>query len=92
VPSAEAVSEVVFAVSGKSVPCTEADTILAISRTAGLNIPSGCNFGICGTCKTRKLSGEVHMVHNGGISEADIEAGYILACCSHPMGRVEVEA
>jgi ferredoxin len=78
--------------SGRSVPCTEADTILAVSRTAGLNIPSGCNFGVCGTCKTRKLSGEVHMVHNGGISEDDIAAGYILACCSLPMGRVEIEA
>ena len=32
------------------------------------------------------------MVHNGGISEDDIAAGYILACCSHPMGRVEIEA
>jgi len=92
VPNAEAASEVVFALSGRSVPCTEVDTVLAVSRLAGLNIPSGCNFGVCGTCKTRKLSGEVHMVHNGGISDADIEAGYILACCSRPMGRVEIEA
>ena len=92
VPSAETASEVVFVRSGQAVVCTETDTILTVSRTAGLNIPSGCNFGVCGTCKTRKLSGEVHMVHNGGISEADIEAGYILACCSHPMGRVEIEA
>ncbi|PJN96305.1 hybrid-cluster NAD(P)-dependent oxidoreductase, partial [Amaricoccus sp. HAR-UPW-R2A-40] len=71
-PSAEAASEVVFSLSGKSIPCTEADTILAVSRMAGLNIPSGCTFGVCGTCKTKKLSGEVHMVHNGGISEDDI--------------------
>ena len=91
-PSAEAASEVVFARSGQAVACAETDTILAVSRTAGLNIPSGCNFGVCGTCKTRKLSGEVHMVHNGGISDADIEAGYILACCAHPMGRVEIDA
>jgi ferredoxin-NADP reductase len=92
VPSAEAASEVVFALSGKSIPCTEADTVLAVSRQAGLNIPSGCNFGVCGTCKTKKLSGEVHMVHNGGILEEEIAEGYILACCSHPMGRVEIEA
>ena len=92
VPNAETASEVVFTLSGRSVPCTEADTVLAVSRTAGLNIPSGCNFGVCGTCKTRKLSGEVHMVHNGGISEDDIAAGYILACCSRPLGRVEIDA
>lgn len=92
VPSADAASEVVFAISGKAVACSETDTVLAVSRLAGLNIPSGCNFGVCGTCKTKKLSGDVHMVHNGGISEADIEAGYILACCSLPLGRVEIEA
>ena len=32
------------------------------------------------------------MVHNGGISEDDVTEGYILACCSHPIGKVEVEA
>jgi ferredoxin len=91
-PSAQAASEVFFARSGAAVACSEADTILAVSRAAGLNIPSGCTFGVCGACKTRKISGEVHMVHNGGISEDDIAAGYILACCSHPMGRVEIDA
>ena len=81
----------VFALSGRSVACTEADTILAVSRQAGLNIPSGCTFRVCGTCRTKKPSGDVHMVHNGGISDADVEAGFILACCSHSMGRVEIE-
>ena len=31
------------------------------------------------------------MVHNGGITEEDIAAGYILACCSNPIGKVELE-
>jgi stachydrine N-demethylase, reductase component len=92
VPSENTASEVVFALSGQSVTCTETDTVLAVSRMAGLNIPSGCNFGVCGTCKVRKTAGDVHMVHNGGISETDVEAGFILACCSHPLGRVEIEA
>ena len=91
-PSPDAASEVIFKISGQAVPCTEADTVLAVSRMAGLNIPSGCSFGVCGTCKTKKLSGDVHMVHNGGISDDDIAEGYILACCSHPMGRVEIDA
>jgi hypothetical protein len=32
------------------------------------------------------------MVHNGGITEEDVDEGYILACCSKPLGRVTVEA
>jgi ferredoxin len=90
VPSDLAAAEVRFATSGKTVVGTQADTVLKMAKGAGLNIPSGCNFGLCGTCKIRKLSGEVHMLHNGGISEDDIAGGYILACCSHPLGPVEV--
>jgi stachydrine N-demethylase, reductase component len=90
VPNEAKAAELVFATSGVSTECREADTVLAAAKAAGLNIPSGCNFGVCGTCKVKKVSGEVHMVHNGGISEDDIEAGYILACCSRPIGRVEV--
>lgn len=90
-PQEKAGAEIVFAASGVSANCTETDTVLAVAKAAGLNIPSGCTFGLCGTCKVKKNAGEVHMVHNGGISEDDIEAGYILACCSHPIGRVEIE-
>src|SRR5262245_34911429 len=90
VPAETNTAELVFAESGVAATCTEVDTVLAAAKAAGLNIPSGCNFGVCGTCKIKKLSGEVHMVHNGGISEDDIDAGYILACCSRPIGRVEV--
>ncbi|WP_172298195.1 hybrid-cluster NAD(P)-dependent oxidoreductase [Pseudoruegeria sp. HB172150] len=86
-----ALAEVVFAASGVTAQVPETETILGAARANGLNIASGCTFGICGTCKTRKISGEVHMVHNGGISDDDIAEGYILACCSHPIGKVEVE-
>jgi len=87
----EAKASITFAASGVTATCTETDTVLAVAKGAGLNIPSGCNFGLCGTCKVKKVSGDVHMVHNGGISDEDIEAGYILACCSNPLGKVTVD-
>lgn len=91
VPEETAAAEILFAASGVTSACTETDTVLAVAKASGLNIPSGCTFGICGTCKVKKTAGDVHMVHNGGISEEDVEAGYILACCSNPIGRVEVD-
>ncbi len=91
VPDASIDAEIVFAQAQRTEACTQNDTVLAVTRASGLNIPSGCTFGVCGTCKIRKLDGEVHMVHNGGISEDDIAAGYILACCSYPVGRVTVD-
>ena len=91
IPQEKAKAEIAFVGSGITADCTETETILAVAKSSGLNIPSGCNFGVCGTCKIKTRSGQVHMVHNGGISEEDIEAGYVLACCSHAIGRVEVE-
>lgn len=86
-----AMAELHFITSDVTHKCPETDTVLAAAKAAGLNIPSGCTFGVCGTCKVKKTEGEVHMVHNGGISEEDIDAGYILACCSNPIGKVAVE-
>lgn len=90
-PDDAASAEVTFAVSGVTAKVAETDTVLAAARANGLNIPSGCTFGVCGTCKVKKTEGEVHMVHNGGISDDDIADGYILACCSNPIGKVTVD-
>jgi len=90
-PDESAAAQITFAGSHVTADCTETDTVLAVARGVGLNIPSGCTFGVCGTCKIRKTKGEVHMVHNGGISEDDIADGYILACFSKPVGQVEVD-
>ncbi|MEI4473512.1 hybrid-cluster NAD(P)-dependent oxidoreductase [Frigidibacter sp. MR17.24] len=91
VPSDDNMAEVEFVSSGKVATCRETDTVLQVAKGAGLNIPSGCTFGVCGTCKVKKTAGEVVMVHNGGISDEDVEDGYILACCSKPIGKVAVE-
>jgi len=91
VPDEAVSSRVVFANSSVTVECRESDSLLAVAKGAGLNIPSGCTIGLCGTCKVRKVAGTVHMVHNGGISEEEIEEGYVLACCSNPIGTVEID-
>ncbi len=90
-PSVQAAARVSFAVSNKHIDGAETDTLLSLAKKARLNIPSGCNMGLCGTCKVKVQSGKTHMVHNGGISEEDIVEGYVLACCSHPMGDVVIE-
>ncbi|MFV0301554.1 MAG: 2Fe-2S iron-sulfur cluster-binding protein [Paracoccus sp. (in: a-proteobacteria)] len=91
VPQEDALAEVTFATSGVSARCAETETILATARASGIPLASGCGMGICGTCQVLKLSGQVHMVHNGGITDEDVEAGYILACCSRPIGNVSID-
>jgi ferredoxin-NADP reductase len=92
VPDEAVQASVIFALSGVTRVCAETDTVLQVAKGAAIRMPSGCNFGLCGTCKVKKTSGEVHMVHNGGISDDDIAAGYILSCCSRPIGTVTIEA
>lgn len=89
-PAGEA--SVAFTKSGIEVPAASRDTILQLARGAGLNIPTGCTMGLCGTCKVQCLSGETSMTHQGGIREEEIAAGLVLACCTRPLGRVEIEA
>lgn len=84
-------TEVHFATSNRRQGCSQQDSVLAIAKEAGIMIPSGCCMGVCGTCRVKKLSGEVQMVHNGGITEQDIKDGFILACCSQPRGRVSID-
>ncbi len=80
-----------FAEAGMTLATDGTETVLAAARRAGLNIPASCNFGLCSTCKVHKLSGEVLMVHNGGITDDEIAEGFILACCARPLGHVTID-
>ena len=86
-----AVAHVRFARSEREAGCQQTDTLLQVAKGMGLHIPSGCQFGVCGTCKVKKLAGEVHMVHNGGITDEEVDEGFVLACCSNPLGEVVID-
>ena len=77
-----------FTGAGKSVRIQPGETVHAAASKLGLHIPKACGMGICGTCRVGLKSGEVEMDHNGGITDEDIEEGYILSCCSKPKGDV----
>jgi ferredoxin-NADP reductase len=76
---------------GRSFRCGSDERLLAAAQRAGLRLPFSCSSGVCGTCKTRKLSGEVEMAHAGGIRPREIAQGFILPCCSKPRGDVVLD-
>jgi len=80
-----------FASTGKSVRIQPEETVHSAASKLGLHIPKACGMGICGTCRVALKSGEVEMEHNGGITEEDVEEGYILSCCSRPKGDLVVD-
>ena len=65
--------------------------MLEAARSIGLKIPYKCAKGVCGTCKSRLVSGTVDMRHGGGIRPKDIAAGLFLPCCSRPLEDLVVE-
>lgn len=80
-----------FLPSGAEVIVRPGETLLEAASRAGLALPFSCREGICGTCRLRKLSGEVQMDDNGGLFDDEIAAGDILACCARPLTAVVVE-
>ena len=76
---------VTFAKSGRTVACPPGMTVLDAARQAGLRLPYACTKGVCGTCKTRMISGRVDMRHGGGIRQREIDQGMVLICCSRPL-------
>lgn len=89
---AEAALPVRFSVSGVDGRCPAGQTVLQAARASGVRIAAACEMGLCGTCRVRKVGGEVEMAHKGGILDDDVADGYILACCSKPLSALEIEA
>ncbi|NWK80154.1 hybrid-cluster NAD(P)-dependent oxidoreductase [Aquitalea sp. LB_tupeE] len=80
-----------FKDSGKSVQVSAEITLHAAAASAGIKLPKACGMGICGTCRVKVLSGETDMQHNGGITDEEIEEGYVLSCCTRPRSNVQLD-
>lgn len=80
-----------FAQSGRIVECPPDTTILAAAKAAGIRLPSSCTRGLCGTCKSRVLSGTLDMKHEGGIRQREIDSGLALLCCSKPTSDLVID-
>jgi ferredoxin-NADP reductase len=81
-----------FARSGKRVTAPEGESLLAAAAAAGVEIPSACRQGQCGTCKTRVLDGQVEMTCENGLDAESKARGYVLTCVGHAAGNVRLDA
>ncbi|GAA4834181.1 PDR/VanB family oxidoreductase [Saccharopolyspora rosea] len=72
--------EVVCASSGVRVPVEPGTTVLDALAAAGVEVPSSCREGVCGTCETKVVGGRVdHRDHVLGPAER--EAGDTMMIC-----------
>jgi ring-1,2-phenylacetyl-CoA epoxidase subunit PaaE len=60
-------------------------SILDAASSAGLEVPFSCTSGVCGTCRAKLVEGQVRMTRNFALDKADLAAGFVLTCQSHPL-------
>ncbi len=62
-------------------------SILDIAIQEGLDPPFACQLGICTTCRAMCRSGAVEMDESEGLTDEEIDDGYVLTCQSHPLSE-----
>jgi len=95
VPAAQATvtrPQVRFEHMNVTIGCEDGETLLEAAERSHIALESACRSGRCGTCRLKKISGELAMDSQEALSESDIESGFILACVARPRGLVVVQA
>ena len=73
---------VVIASTGRELPVPQGHTILDVLFDADIDIPTSCEEGVCGTCRTRVLEGipDHRDVVLTSLEKSNGE--FIMVCCS----------
>ncbi|MGP4010718.1 2Fe-2S iron-sulfur cluster-binding protein [Streptomyces sp. 4N124] len=77
---------------GGTWPVQDGESLLETVLRNRPDAPYACKGGVCGTCRAFLVSGEVRMDRNFALEPEETEAGYVLACQSHPVTeKVELD-
>jgi ferredoxin-nitrite reductase len=86
-------NKVYFAKSGKEIALEAGQSILEAAEQAGIELPSSCRGGSCGTCKQKLVQGEVkYDGEPAALDDKDRADGFILTCIGQAVGRVTLDA
>jgi len=85
-------ANITMKVYGKThtITCDSNTTILNAAMKQGIDPPYSCTVGVCTTCRAKVSKGHLHMLEREGLSDKEIEQGYVLTCQSVPRSN-EIE-
>ena len=80
--------------SGRTFRVEAGETLLAAAIRQGVGLPYGCKDGACGSCKCRKLEGQVqHGTHQSkALNDEEEASGLVLTCCATAQSDVVLES
>lgn len=61
------------------------EAILDAGIKQGIDLPFSCKGGVCSTCRCKARLGQVEMDKNYALEPWELDAGFVLACQSHPL-------
>lgn len=61
-------------------------TLLEALESNKVPVNAACRAGVCGSCKTRVVSGEYSVTSTMTLTDEEQKQGYVLACSCHPQG------
>ena len=67
--------------TGQKISVTRSESLIDALARSGIEIPTSCQSGLCGTCKTRYVSGDVE--HGDCILSDAEHQEYLTPCISH---------
>lgn len=67
--------------TGQKISLTRAESIIDALARSGIDVSTSCQSGLCGTCKTRYISGDVE--HGDCILSDDEHQEFLTPCISH---------
>jgi ring-1,2-phenylacetyl-CoA epoxidase subunit PaaE len=70
---------------GGTWPVRDGESLLETVLRNRPDAPYACKGGVCGTCRAFLVTGEVRMDRNFALEPEETDAGYVLACQSHPV-------
>lgn len=80
--------------SGRAFTANPEEAVLSAAIRQGVGLPYGCKDGACGSCKCKKLEGEV--VHgeyqSKALSAEEAAQGFILTCRAVPQSDLVLES
>jgi uncharacterized protein YcbX/ferredoxin-NADP reductase len=83
--------KVTFVQTGIEVEIAADQTVLEAAEEAGIYPDYSCMAGICGSCNSQLIKGDIHAPDARALDEEDISNGEFLPCCSYARSDLEVD-